>query len=198
MSRKTNLATIERDRNLRTERREKAKVEANALELRRAETLTLASIRGEEIDDPPIKRGERTKPMRRMSGLMWLKSKAKLTDDQYAAGMRYGACYRMAKGEAAIKSILNDDIKGGDGPDIMRAAEKAAQARCKLQAYRGQLNHSNALVRACDAVCGEEWTPRECSADGHAAGRLEAVLLVALDMLAGEAGSTAYGDEKKG
>lgn len=193
MSRRTNLQTIERDRNLRTERREKAKVEANALELRRTETLTLATIRGEEIDAPPVKRGERTKPMRRMSGLMWLRTKGRLTDDQYAAGQRYGACYRMARGEAAIKSILNDDIRGGDGPDIMRAAEKAAQARCKLRAYRGQLNQSDALVRACDAVCGEEWTPRECSADGHAAGRLEAVLLVALDMLADAAGSGARG-----
>jgi len=40
------------------------------------------------------------------------------------------------------------------------------------------------LITACDLICGEELTPREAAGGEREAGRLEAVLAVALDILA--------------
>lgn len=196
MTRHTSLARIEREANLKAERQQRAKEEANALAERRAETLRLASVRGEAIEDPPSKRGERAKPMRRLSGLVWLHKKQRIDDDQFAAGMRYGAVYRLSLAEQSIRSILNDD-RGGDGPTLQRMiqnSEKVAQAASKLAMYRRQLSNAKGLIEACDAVCGLEKTPREASKDGHEANRLEAVLIVALDMLADAAGATSSGD----
>jgi len=39
------------------------------------------------------------------------------------------------------------------------------------------------LVGACDRICGLELTPREAAGGDREAGRLEAVLAVALDLL---------------
>jgi hypothetical protein len=55
-----------------------------------------------------------------------------------------------------------------------------------LASFRQRLAGQLDLVRACDLVCGEELTPREASENERDAGRLEAVLLVALDLLAME------------
>lgn len=169
------------------ERRLKAKAEDVALELRLVETAALAEARGEVFDRPTMKRGEQRKPMRRLTGLEWLRRKGRITDDAWAAGERYGAVYRLTKGAGAIASILNEDRGIGGGQTIasvMQHSEKTAQASSKLAMYRRQLINQGAMIAACDTICGEELTPREASADGHEAGKLEAVLLIALDLLA--------------
>jgi hypothetical protein len=52
---------------------------------------------------------------------------------------------------------------------------------------RRKLGRQSDLVAACDLVCGEEKTPREAAGADRDAGRLEAVLKVALDILAARA-----------
>lgn len=193
MGGRTNLATIERQRNLKEERQRKAREEDAALERLRVETLTLAEMRGEVLDAPKAGRGERQKPMRRVAGLDHLKARGTIDDDLKAAGERYGAVYRLAMGEASIRSILNRDIQGGDGRDVMRAAERSAQARAKLEMYRRQLHGAYGLIGACDVVCGLEKTPREASKDGHEAATLTALLVVALTILCEASGTTSGG-----
>jgi hypothetical protein len=67
---------------------------------------------------------------------------------------------------------------------VMERAEGTAQASARLDALRRRLAGQRDLVRACDLICGEELTPREACANDREAGRLEAVLQVALDLLA--------------
>lgn len=183
---RADLAVIERTRFLRLERQNRAREEDGALEARFAETIALSALRGEELERAPQHRGEARKPVRRLTGLTWLHRKSRITDDQWAAGERYGAVYRKAKGEAAIASILNDGRGTGDGQtiaSIMANSEKVAHAASVLTKYRRELSNVQSLIAACDKVCGEELTPREASVDGHQAAQLEAVLLVALDLL---------------
>lgn len=180
------MAAVMRRRNLRTESQIRNRVEEAALEERMAETLVLGTMRGEALEQAPQKRGESRKPIRRMSGLEWLHGKKRIDDDQRAAGERYGAVYRRAKGDGAISSILNDERGGGRGVSlsiVMAHSEGTAQAASKLAMYRRQLSGQTGMIRACDIICGEELTPREASTDGHEAGKLEAVLVVALCLL---------------
>lgn len=187
MTRHAFLSRLERERLLVLERRGKARVEAQALEDRMTETMTLAAERGEQLERAPQKRGEPRKPIRRLTGLTWLHRKGKITDDQFAAGERYGACYRKAQGDASISSILNQDRGQGAGQSlkaVMQQSEQSAQARAKLAMYRRQLSNQTTMVQACNTVCGEELTPREANSDGHKASQMEAVLIVALSILA--------------
>ena len=50
----------------------------------------------------------------------------------------------------------------------------------------GKQHQHPTLLAACDLVCGQELTPREAARTDREAGRLEAVLEVALDLLAQE------------
>jgi hypothetical protein len=184
--RNTNLAHVERDQNLKAERQAKARADDAAIASGMTETRTLGEARGQEYDAPPQKRGEHRKPMRRLTGLVWLHAKNRLTDDQLAAGLRYGHAYQRATAEQSIRSILNRDVTSADGPTLARLIEHAEgtmHARQKLAMYRGMLSNQPGLVSACDRICGEELTPREASANGRTAEGLEAVLRVALDLL---------------
>lgn len=184
---RTNLAIVERRRNLALERQAKAREEDNALEDRMAETVERGEARGEEFDRAPQKRGEGRKPIRRLSGLEWLHKKGKLTAEQVAVGERYGRAYRKAKGDGAIKSILNRDVAASEGPTVeqLKAHAEAVQgARERLAYFRRLLLNQDGLVRACDRICGDELTPREASVNGKTADGLEALVRVALDILA--------------
>lgn len=186
MRHKADLAVIERRQNLARERHARQKAEETAIEAGMVETATLHELRGTPIERAPQKRGESRKPMRRLTGLQWLKGKKKLTEAQYEAGEKYGAVYRKAKGEAAIKSILNEE-RGGGGFNlkaVLAEAEQVAQAQAVLRNYRNQLMGEPSLILACDRICGEERTPRECSRNGSEAEAQEALLLAALNMLA--------------
>lgn len=54
----------------------------------------------------------------------------------------------------------------------------------RLGELRARLLRQPDLVAACDLICGEEKTPREAAGGDRDAGRIEAVLKVALDILA--------------
>lgn len=174
-----------RERLQRIERRDRERDEARAVSEGVAETLGLDLDRGAAFEAPrPGARGA----YRRQAGLDWLARKGRLTAPQKAAGERYGACWRRAAQAPSIGSTL--DVQpgmAGEGPSLAALLAKAdgrrwAQARLSL--YRSQLSSQPDLIAACDRICGEELTPREAAGGEREAGRLEAVLRVALDILA--------------
>lgn len=187
MSRTAFLARLERERLATIEQRGKARVEAHAVASGVAETVALSQARGAVFDELLAAAGGRLKTYQRLAGLDWLARKGRLNAAQKAAGERYGAFYRQARGEIAIASTL--DIKpGGAGETplsvVVARAEANVRARQTLSALRERLSRQPALVSACDLICGEELTPREAVAGDKETYRLEAVLEVALDILA--------------
>ncbi|HEY3695161.1 hypothetical protein [Phenylobacterium sp.] len=186
------LARRERERLQMLERRAAERTEHLAIAEGVAETVGLSRARGSAIEAPQPAPGRREGHYRRQPGLEWLTRKGRLSAAQRAAGERYGACYRRAKVEGSIPSTLNIKPRtsapgGAPLSAILSHAEGTAQAAARLVILRGRLSRQRDLVAACDQVCGEELTPREAAAGEREAGRLEAVLLVALDILASEA-----------
>lgn len=182
-------ARAARDRLLRLERQAKARAEATAVAEGVAETVALSRARGQAIAAPSAKRqGVGGQAYRRQTGLDWLAAKGRLDAQALAAGERYGAVYRRVKLEAPIRSTLDQRIRGGfvtpDIADTLAHGEGTAQARRRLGDLRQRLYRQEDLVAACDLICGEEKTPREAAASEREASRLEAVLKVALDILA--------------
>jgi len=189
MTRVFDPARRERERLLVLEQRAQARAESAAVATGVAETVALSKARGAAFETPGPRRGERERPYRRQAGLEWLAGRGRLNAEQKAAGERYGACYRRAKNEGSIPSTL--DVKPGMGSPggepltrVLARAEGSAQAQAKLTAYRRQLWGQADLIAACDLICGDELTPREAAGGDREAGRLEAVLGVALDILA--------------
>jgi hypothetical protein len=186
MTRKANLAQIERDQNLKAERQANARAEEAHRQAARAETLALAKGRGTEFEQPEQKRGESAKPMKRVPGLIWLHRKERISDDQLAAGVRYAQAYGRAMAEVPLRSILNRDPVSGEGLSVARMINNAVdreQARAKLAMYQRQLGGLVSLITACDWICGVGLTPREACDDGHSAAKMEAHLIVALDLM---------------
>lgn len=182
-----------RDRLLRQERRAKGQAEASAVAEGVAETVALSRARGQAIAEPDVRRSRtRVQPYRRQSGLEWLANKGRIDAAARAAGERYGWAYRRVKLEKAIPSTLDPRVRGEfvapAVEDVLAHAEGTEAARRKLAEFRRRLCRQPDLVAACDLVCGEEKTPREAAGGDRDAGRLEAVLKVALDILAGAAG----------
>ncbi|MDO8408913.1 MAG: hypothetical protein Q7S93_02460 [Phenylobacterium sp.] len=173
------------------ESRAKARAEAEAVTGGVAETVGLSEARGAAFEGP----ASPGRPYRRQAGLDWLARKGKITAAQKSAGERYGALYRRAAREGAIRSTL-DVRPGGGGPAgpgareevLLMAAEGSAQAAARLAAMRARLWDQADLVSACDLVCGQELAPREAVASEREVGRIEALLGVALDVLAGGRG----------
>lgn len=177
------------------EQRARARAEAAAVAAGVAETVALSAARGAEFEAPPAAVvGARAVPYRRQTGLDWLARKGRIGARQKAAGERYGALFRRAGREGALRSTL--DVRPGGGPAgpggreevLLMAAEGSAQAAARLSALRGLLGDQPQLVAACDLICGRELTPREAARGERAVIELEAVLGVALDLLAGEGG----------
>lgn len=179
-----------RDRLLRLERQAQARAEALAVAEGVAETVALSRARGAAVVGPkPGRRGPSAQPYRRLNGLDWLAAKDRITPQAKAAGERYGWAYRRVKLEKAIPSTLDDRVRGEfvapSLKETLARGEGTELARRKLAEFRARLSGQPDLVAACDIVCGEEKTPREAAGGERDAGRLEAVLKVALDLLAG-------------
>lgn len=185
MGRAYDPARATRARLLQMEARAKARAEDAAVAEGVAETVGLSRARGAAFA-AETERGVIT--YRRQTGLDWLLKKGRLTAQQAQAGARYGACWRSARAAAAIASTLDVQPGGGawGGPPLsalVRQVEGRAQAAAQLARYRTRLMNQQDLVAACDRICGEELTPREAAGGEREAGRLEAVLKVALDLL---------------
>ncbi len=186
-------ARAARDRLLRQERQAKARAEAAAVAEGVAETVALSRARGQSIAAVGSARtGVAAQAYRRQTGLEWLAAKGRIDDRAKAAGERYGWAYRRVKLERAIPSTLGEHVRGTFvAPDLERVlahGEGTVLARRKLNAFRRRLFRQADLVAACDLVCGEEKTPREAAANEREVVKIEAVLKVALEILADAAG----------
>lgn len=184
------LARQERERLLRVEGQAKARREAREVAEGVAETSGLDEARGAEFVRPAVRRGERAKPIRRMTGLEWLatRSPPRITAEARAAGERYGTVWREARADTSIRSGIDQSVTGSGGDNIGAAyivAMSRVDAGKQLDTLRAAIGHQPDLIAALDDICGREKTPREASINGASAARLEALLIVALDLLAG-------------
>lgn len=173
---------------LRTlEARAAAQREARAVADGVAETVALSRARGQAVAAPPTK--GRRQPYRRQTGLDWLAAKGRIGAEAQAAGERYGQAWRRVAMAPAIPSSLAVTSGGGGGgaplDQVLAHGEATERARVRLAMFRARLAHQPDLVAACDLVCGRELTPREAVDAERDAARIEAVLKVALDLLAG-------------
>jgi hypothetical protein len=189
MGRAYDPARAMRERLKVLEAREKGRAEARAVAEGVAETVALARSRGAAFEKPAARRGERETPYRRQTGLDWLLRKGRITEGQKAAGEVYGACWRRAGSAPTIGSTLEVQPSGGQagGPSLNLILKQAAgrqRAQAELSGFRMRLFGQSDLVTVCDLVCGQELTPREAGGGERDAGRIEAVLKVALDILA--------------
>jgi hypothetical protein len=189
MSRTAHLARLERERLSMLERRAKTRTEQRAVAAGVEETVRLSRQRGAKFEAPSQRRGEREAPYRKLTGLDWLTRKGKVSEAQRAAGERYGECWRRARAAVAIGSTLDVQpggaaAKGTPLIAVIAQAEGRAQAQARLNLLRRRLGGQASLVTACDRICGEELTPREAAQTEREVARLEAVLEVALDLLA--------------
>ncbi|HEX3888690.1 MAG TPA: hypothetical protein VHW05_14430 [Phenylobacterium sp.] len=189
MGRAYDPARAMRERLKILEAREKSRAEARAVAEGVAETVALARSRGAAFEKPTARRGERETPYRRQAGLDWLAHKGRITPAQKAAGEAYGACWRRAGAAPTIGSTLAVQPSGGlaAGPSlglVLRMAAGRQRAEAELNGMRTRLFGQSDLVTVCDLVCGQELTPREAGGGERDAARIEAVLKVALDILA--------------
>ncbi|WP_293680075.1 hypothetical protein [uncultured Phenylobacterium sp.] len=191
---KPDPAEAARERLIRQERQARAAAHARAVADGVAETVALSRARGQAVAEPP-KRRSRTvlQPYRRQTGLEWLAAKGRIDAAARSAGEHYGVVYRRAKAEQPIPSTL--EVTPGCGPGftpdlqaVLKHGEGTQVARRKLAEFRRRLWRQADLVAACDLVCGEEKTPREAAGGDRDGARLEAVLKVALDILAAPTG----------
>jgi len=171
------------------EQRAAAQREARAVADGVSETVELSEARGAAFEQDAARSGRREALYRRRTGLDWLISKGRITDSQWAAGQRYGTVWRRVASSDAIASTLDVRMGGGavGGPPldaILARAEVSAHAAARLESFRRAVAAQATMVRALDLVCGRELTPREATQNEREAGKLEAVLVVALDILA--------------
>ena len=189
MGRAYDPARAMRERLKMLEARETGRTEARAVADGVAETVALASARGASFEKSAARKGERETPYRRQAGLDWLAGKGRITARQKAAGERYGACFRRAGSAPTMASTLEVQPSGGHaaGPSldlVLRLAAGRQRAEAALAGDRARLFRQSDLVSVCDLVCGQELTPREAGGGERGAARIEAVLRVALDILA--------------
>lgn len=146
-----------------------------------AETLELAAGRGEDLDVAEGKGDDTVRPIRRRSGLEWLRHKRRLTDEQYLSGQRYADDYRVSS-ENPLKSCLAETRGNADDLNGLEAREEAF---IRLRAARaGALSDHIGMVAICDQVCGEGRTIRQLSGDSDTeAQQNETTLRIALDLL---------------
>lgn len=173
------MLALERAALIRLERRDRERAEAQAVERGVEETAQLEAVRGHFIEREKSRRGEAAKPYRRKSGLDWLIHKDRITSAQYTAGMKYADDYRKSR-DVSIKSCLGQSF-GGDGLVQMEAREEAGKRLSA--ARRAMLGHAG-MISLCDAICGEGGRVRDEAEGSGEAAALEAVLKVALDLLA--------------
>jgi len=189
MGRAYDPARAMRERLKVLEAREKGRAEARAVADGVAETVALARARGAAFEKPAVRRGGRETPYRRQAGLDWLAGKGRISERQKAAGEAYGAVWRRAGRSPRIGSTLEVQPGGGlqGGPSLdllLRQADGRRRAEAELASLRARLFGQSDLVGVCDLVCGQELTPREAAGEAREAARIEAVLKVALDILA--------------
>lgn len=122
-------------------------------------------------------------------GLDWLKRKGRLTPRRTQAAELYRRAFRNADGPS-VKSCLDVTVGGGTGR-VEAVLVGSAAAKRELFALRWVvLGGQEDLLTVCDAVCGVGHTLRALAGDDGSdrskrrQAALEAVLMVALDLIA--------------
>ena len=176
-----------RERLQRLEARETQAAQARAVADGVAETVALGRARGAVFDRLSI---GREPAYRRQGGLDWLAGKGRISARQQAAGEAYGALWRRVGDGPALGSSWEAQPGGGTaaGPSLgmlLKLARGRARAGVELGEMRARLFGQSDLVCVCDMICGQDLTPREAAGGAQVeAARIEAVLKVALDLLA--------------
>lgn len=184
------LAVVQRDINIREERRERARKDEAWASAAQTETLALEASRGVELVQPTQQTGQPRKPLRRKTGLQWLFDKGRLGSPDLAlsrfdAGVKYGSAYRTAN-DAPIGSCiahLEGGLISGSSPSGAQPLRIAAAQDRLVKARIIALRNNADMIKACDAILGGERTPLEYAGTQRPADRAEAVLLIALDLL---------------
>lgn len=182
MGKHSYIAQIERARLLEIETSLKKRAEEDQIDQGVRETVNLDEGRGALFQHPVQGRGEDKKPYRRKSGLDWLLAKGRLEPEQMNAGLQYGDDWRTAN-DVSVKSCLMDIRGGGDEttPQQIRLSASRRLERARDDALCGH----KAMIGLCDRVAGDGQRLRDiASGDDEKAQKFEAVLLVALDLLA--------------
>lgn len=123
-------------------------------------------------------------------GIDWLLKKGRLTSRRHRAAQFYRKAFRDGGGLSIKSSLGNVDQAGGGTPGPGLHADGGAiaytQAKRDLHHIQTQVLWSqDDLLTVCDAICGIGQTPRSLvGGDGHKAATVEAVLMVALDLIA--------------
>ena len=179
------LAAKQRSQLQRQEEREQRRREHDQVQQGLSETVALGSLRGSEYDEPQNKPGDRAKPIRKLSGLETIAKKGLASDDQLIAGGLYASSYQATQAAGSIRSILNDTQSLGSRSlvSIVGRAHSNLAHQERLTAYRKALQ-SPLLVKACDLILGEGYTPRECAENGRTSEGIEALVIAALEILA--------------
>jgi len=149
----------------------------------KAKTISKA-MEAKATPDRTIVTGRPAEPIIR-DGLAWLVKKNRLTPSQRKAANAYRKVYREPQ-PGAMRSHLDDTRAGGGAgmpPDLNQAFY---DAQVQLKAYRTEALQSHGdLISVMDAVVGNGLTLAEyAGSDSRKTGKWEAVLMVALDLLA--------------
>jgi hypothetical protein len=141
-----------------------------------------ARRRGEALNVKAPAPDKATDPVR--DGLIWLIRKGRLTPLRQRAAAIYRSAYREPQ-EGAMRSCLNLEPGGcgaGSPPDCNAGKVDAVR---RLDAFRRwALAGHEQLIWVMDGVCGGGLTLREmCGGEERGASKLEAVLMVALDLV---------------
>lgn len=134
-----------------------------------------------------VKTAAKEAPVEKRDGLEWLVSKRRISEAQFAEGMRYRALFRDG-GPVSMRSCLDMGAGGGAaGPkgyadDVVVASTAARQ---ELDLIRGAVLRGQAeMLAVMDGVCGLGWTVRALAGgDQGRARELEALLRAALDQV---------------
>lgn len=126
----------------------------------------------------------------RESGLDWLLSRKRITRQQFNAGQRWGADFRLSltDGMEPLRSCLNDSPRGcGEGAHGRSFAAVETEARDRRFRASSALFWQVEMIEALDAVCGRQLTPweriREVGGRQRQVEELQTTLRLALDIL---------------
>lgn len=125
---------------------------------------------------------------REKTGLEWLVHKRRLNTRQALAGRHYGEDWRVSQlnGSVSLRSCLNDTPGGSSSARSLPAVEHHLDALERLGAAQAALSYQADMIAALALVCGKQLTPWQAlgqTASARDVAKMEAVLVVALDLL---------------
>ena len=157
------------------------RIETACVSERLGETVALNAARGEEQE------GLGTGEVRVLSrdGLLWLKTKRRLTGGALMGAERYRSTWTIVHGDE-LRTSQHGDAGGAIRTAAFSPSQRKVEAIKALgDVHRDALHRDAALIKLVEAVCGRGDTLMELAqGDKHVAVRLETELNVACRLLA--------------